>query len=546
MTPDGFDELLHLEALLDEGSISRREFMQRVALIGGTAALLTSGLTAAPALARTPAKQGGTLTVAIGIDMDTLDPVGQTTTTVSNVVDMMCEPLLTIDQKGHLKALLAENWHVSKDAKTYIFNLRKGIKFHDGTPFNAHAAKVNFERLLDPNIKVPARGVLTLIHAVTVHGPYQIQLHLKAPSAVAPILGTLTSTTAAMVSPASLSKDGNSRDHVVHPVGTGPYRFGEYVHGDHVTLHRNDKYWGRKPAYATQVMKIVPEAASREALIRAGQADVIILPPASDLPALKSGSTRVLLAPSDRSVFIHINNRSTLQPLLKKKEVRQALNYAVDKQAIIKSVLFGSAIELQAPMPPMLFGYHKFGAYPYNPAKAKAMLKAAGAEHMTVKLMSPTGRYTQDIQAANAIAGYLRQVGLKVNGPTTSDWPSYVAAVNQAPPNTDELHLLGWAPSYLDAQQQMEIYQGNQIPPAGLNTCYFDNPTVNKMLGEAASQTNAGKRKKEFYQAAKIVWEDCPSIFLWYQKFPIVYSTRVKGVSYLPNEKFLTVYAEPA
>lgn len=546
MASDAHEELLQLDVLRAEGEISREDFLRRTVELGAAAAILSSGLTAVPALASTPAKQGGTLTVAIGIDMDTLDPIGQTTTTVQNVVDMMCEALVTIDQKGRIRPLLAENWHVSKNSKVYTFNLRKGVKFHDGTPFNAHAAKINFDRMLDTSLKVPLRGLLSEIESVKVTGPHQITLHLKSAQAITPILGTLTGTTAAMVSPKSLNQYGNTRSLIKHPVGTGPYRFGEYMHGDHVTLHRNGAYWGRKAPYATQIMKIVPEAASREALIRAGQADVIILPPASDLPSLKQGATRVLLAPSDRSVFIHINTVSTLQPHLTNKHVREALNYAVDKQAIIKSILFGSAVELQAPMPPMLFGYHKIGAYPYNPSKAKALLKSAGASGMSVKLMSPTGRYTQDIQAASAIAGYLRNVGLKVDGPSTSDWPSYVGAVNKPPPNDDELHLLGWAPGYLDALQQMEIYQGNQIPPAGLNTSYFNNPTVNRLLAQAAAQPNSAKRKLEYYQASKIVWEEAPSIFLWYQKFPIVHTTKVKGVSYLPNEKFQTVYAEPA
>ena len=136
---------------------------------------------------------------------------------------------------------------------------------------------------------------------------------------------------------------------------------------------------------------------------------------------------------------------------------------------------------------------------------------------------------------------------MKIDGPKTSDWPTYLATINVPPAQAvADLHLLGWAPGFLDALQQMQIYQGNQIPPAGLNTSYFNNPTVNSLLSRAAAQTNTAKRKLEYYQAAKIVWDDAPSIFLWYQRFPIVYSTKVKGVSYLPNEKFQTVYAQPA
>ncbi len=330
-------------------------------------------------------------------------------------------------------------------------------------------------------------------------------------------------------------------------MGTGPYLFTEKVKGDHVTLTRNDQYWGQKANYKTQMFKIVPEAASREALVLAGQADVILLPPASDLPALqKNSSVKVILAPGDRTIFLSFNTQ-TGTPLIQKPEVRQALNYAVNKDAIIQSILFGAASPMDAPMAPSLFGYCKVGSYPYDPAKARSMLAAAGASNLSLKFWAPTGRYIQDFQAAQAIANDLTAVGVKVDGPKTSDWPSYLGTINVPPAQAKtDLHLLGWAPGFLDASQAMVQFQSTMWPPKGLATSYYGNPDVDKLLARANSSSDQAGRQTDYCAASKLIWADAPWIFLWVQKFPMVTTSKVKGVQSIPTESFYTVYTSPA
>ncbi len=490
-------------------------------------------------------KHGGTLKVAIGVDIDTLDPMGQTTTTVQNLVDMVVEPLVTIDDKGGVKPLLAESWQAASDGLSYTFTLKRDVKFHDRTGFTAAAVKTNFDRVLDTSNKAPLRGVLGAITSTTVIDDSHVKFTLKQP--VAPFIAALTSTTFGILSPASITSGGNSYQKVENLVGTGPYKLKEKVKGERVTLVKNDDYWGKKANYDVQEFKIVPEAASREALVRSGQADVIILPPASDIPALQNdASLKVLLAPSDRTIFISINTVSKDQPLLQNPKVRQALNYAVDKQSIIKSVLFNAADPLDAPMAKSLLGYCKVGDYGYSRDKAKSLLQEAGASGMSVKLISPTGRYVQDFQAANAIAGNLRDIGLKVEGPSTSDWPTYLATINVPPSKaTAQLHVLGWAPGYLDAQQQMEQFYSPRTPPAGLATSYYNNPKVDDLIVKANTESDKESRVRDYCAAAKQIWDDAPWIFLWTQRFPIVYTAKVTGIGSFPNEKFYTVYAEP-
>jgi peptide/nickel transport system substrate-binding protein len=509
------------------------------------AVLVTVVLAACGGASAPTEKKADLFRIAIGVDPDTLDPIGQTTTTVQNIVDMVVETLVTIDEKGVVKPLLAESWQTSGDGLQLTLVLRKDVKFSDGAALDAQAVKLNLDRMLDPALRVPLRGILgDAIKSVEVVDPKTVRLALK--QATAPLVAALSQTTAGILSPATIRTAPNTYKDVQKIVGTGPYTLKEFVKADHLTLTRNDTYWGRKAIYQTQEIKIVPEAASRESLVLAGQADMIILPPVADLAALQANSkVKVKLADSDRTIFIAINN---LRPgPLQKPEVRQALNYAVDKKSIIKNVLFNAADPLDAPMAKSLFGYCPIGSYAYDPAKARSMLAAAGASDLQVKLISPQGRYIQDLEAAQAIAGNLRDAGVKVDGPTKSDWPGYVATITKAPgENTTQLHVLGWAPGYLDAQQQMEQFLSLRWPPKALATSFYKNPTVDTLIQKANAGTDANTRKQQYCDAAKQVWSDAPWIFLWTQRFPIVYSSKVKGVGSFPTEKFYTVYAEPA
>ncbi|MFQ5521119.1 MAG: ABC transporter substrate-binding protein, partial [Candidatus Methylomirabilia bacterium] len=476
-----------------------------------------------------------------GIDPDILDPVQMTTTTVANMVDYVVETLTTIDEDGVVIPMLAESWTASPNGTEYTFKLRKGVTFHDGSPFDAQAVKWNFDRLIDPNVRVPIRASYP-IKKTEVVGSHTVKVTLKHPSGA--FIGALSWATSGLSSPASVDKHGNSYKNYSHIVGTGPYVFKDRRKGERITVTKNPTYWGRKPYYDTVVFRIVPEAATRESLILAGQVDLIILPPVADLPALQRNSAvKVLLAPSDRTIFIATN---TQKPMLNDRRVRQALNYAVDKSAIVENVLFGAADLMDAPMAPSLFGYCRVGQYEYNPKKAKKLLDQAGVTAGTkIQLIHPTGRYVQDKEASQAIAGYLREVGFDVNT-QTMDWPSYVQTII-APPekNTTELHYLGWAPAFLDSVQQMLQFLSTYAPPNGLATSFYSNPEVDKLLTSAERELNSDKRKELYCEAAKKVWADAPWIFLWVQRFPIIYSAKVTNVSSLPNEKFYAVYARP-
>jgi peptide/nickel transport system substrate-binding protein len=236
------------------------------------------------------------------------------------------------------------------------------------------------------------------------------------------------------------------------------------------------------------------------------------------------------------------------QPLLQRTDVRQALNYAINRDAIVKSTLFGAADPMTAPMAPSLFGYCAMGnPYRYDPDLARSMLQKAGATGMTISLIAPTGRYIQDFQAAQNVANDLRAVGINVQGPRTMDWPSYVGTINVVPAKSSvNMHMLGWAPPFLDASQAMAMFDPGQQPPRGLATAYYDNQAVTSLITRAQVEPNRDARAQEYCDAEKQVWNDAPWLFLWVQKFPIVSSAQVTGVASMPSESFFTVYAAPA
>jgi len=532
--------------ILPRSSRRVRRFSARCRQLGLVGAALTLSVTVTSCTTGGSGDVGGSSSdqsfdIAIGIDLDTLDPPQMTTTTVANVVDYSVETLTQLDKSGRTTPGLATSWNLSEDGRTMTLQLRKSVTFQDGTPFDADAVKFNIDRLLDPKVEVPQRAPYESISSVDTVSDSTVRLNLSRPDPALP--SALSASTSGLISPESVDKQGNSYKNIVHPVGTGPYSFVSYQQGDQVRFKRYDQYWGPRPHYRDVTFRIVPESATRESLVLAGQADMAVLPPIADLEQLRQGEdTDVLMAPSDRTIFIAFQ---TTGDKLDDPRVRQALNYAVNKQAIIDSILFGAAEPMDAPVAPSVEGYCQVDQYEYDPQKAKQMLADAGAQNLSVTLGTPTGRYLQDKEATDAIAGNLRDVGVDAQV-RTMDWASYIGATSVPEQQQKfDMHVLGWAPAFLDASQQMLVFRTDQIPPNGLATALYSNKQVDALSAQASTELNEQQRQANYCQAWKTIWNDAPWLFLWVQKYPIVYSSDVTGVSYLPNEKFDAVYARP-
>jgi ABC-type transport system substrate-binding protein len=267
------------------------------------------------------------LKIGIGIDADTLNPQEQTTNLFQNMCDLIFDNLFILAPDGKLEPRLATQYEVSKDGLTYTIHLRKGINFSDGTPLNARALKLTFDRALDPKMRVPWRAsYISMIDKVTAVDEYVLQLGLKYP--YAPFAKSLTLNLTNPISPAAIQKYGE--DIRKNPVGAGPYMLKEWAKGDRIVLVRNDNYWGPKPTVKKINFMIIPETATREAMLRAGQIDICYKPLPSNVAALKANPKITVDMPLCKmTIFIGMNCQ---KGVTKDKLVRQAFNYAVDKK----------------------------------------------------------------------------------------------------------------------------------------------------------------------------------------------------------------------
>ena len=481
-----------------------------------------------------------TLTIGIGITMNTLDPAQQNTTTVRNVLDYEVQTLVTFDEDGVLQPLLATEWEWSESGDALTLHLREGVQFHDGTPFNAEAAKFSLGRLIDDKVSTPNGQSYQVINNIEVLDAHTLRLDLDYPTA--DLLNALGDTVSAMMSPKSVEAKGNSYENLQNPVGTGPYQLVKHTRGSQLVFERDEDYWGDKPYYKNVVLKIIPESNALEAGLRAGQLDLIMNPPVSDIAALEAEpNIAIIKAPSDRSVYLSF---VTNKPPFDSKEVRQALNYAVDKEAIIKNVMFDAVNLSDSPFAPSVSGYCKTGVYEYDPDKAKQMLKDAGAEGIQIKLGTPRGRYTQDYEAVQAIASYLRQAGAQVDI-GTADWATYTSDIFKPDGNPYNLFLLGWAPPAMDAMFQMTYFSKVGWPPHGVNGTFYDNPEMEALFEKAQREVDDDKRNGMYCDIQKMIFDDAPWMFLWTQNLILAHNKNIAGISYQPNEKFVTTYAHP-
>jgi peptide/nickel transport system substrate-binding protein len=494
--------------------------------------LAALGLLLGPPEARAEIKE---LKIGIGIDADTLNPQEQTTTLPQNMCDLMFDSFFFQDPEGKLHPRLATSYEAAPDGLTLTLHLRQGVKFSDGTDFNADAVKLTWDRIFDPKMRVPLRFSVGMVSECVKIDDYTVALKLKYP--FAPLAPTLSMSLVSPISPAAIEKYGE--DVRQHPVGAGPYIIKEWVKGDRIVMVRNENYWGQKPTVAQITWKIVPEDATREAMLRTGQIDICYKPLPSNVAALKADPKITVEMPLDtRTIFMGLNYQKGVTT---DKKVRQAFNYAVDKKAIVKKILFDTAEPMDGPVSPKVFGHFKMdNQYEYNPEKAKQLLKEANFDFSkTVSMRTPQGRYLFDKQVSEAVQAYLQAIGVKVEL-RTYDWPTYVAGLLKPLAESElEVFLLGWGPLILDADMGLYGQFTCEVnPPKGLGAAFYCNPEYDRIMKTSREEQDPQKRLALLKQASEIVWDDAPWLWLHVEKFVIAYSSKIKGMVVTPTEKF--------
>jgi len=387
--------------------MARSPWRTVVALVVGAALVLAAG-GAGPTQAQTPR----TLTVAVGADIDTGDPAKSTGLATIAVLANIYDTLVHRDADLNLKPGLALSWR-AVDPTTWEFKLRRGVKFHDGEPFNAQAVKFSFDRMLDPATHWPGAGSLRLIKTVTAAGDDTVRITTSEPW---PLMPRFLGYYGMIVPPAYLKQNGDDAL-VRRPVGTGPYRFVSWVKDDHVELQANPDYWGGRPKIGRVIFRVIPTDAPRVAELLAGSAQLAPLLPPELFSALQTSSKTKLVVGKSLSVFFVIYNLVGIpkdKPLADPR-VRQALNYAIDKKAILASVMHNVGAPVATFCTDVMAGCDtSVPPFPYDPNKARALLREAGyANGFDFSISGTSGTYPGDRDIVLAVADQLNRVGVR-------------------------------------------------------------------------------------------------------------------------------------
>ncbi|PJF27943.1 MAG: glutathione ABC transporter substrate-binding protein [Phototrophicales bacterium] len=502
------------------------------------AALLLSVL--ALGLAFPVAGQGSTLTIAGGVDIENTNVFSVTASPSFSVLDHIYEQLFEMTEAGELVPELAESITALSDNE-YLITLKQGISFSDGTPFNAEAVKANLDYALNADNAAPYRFLLVVAGEpaqVEVVDEYSIKLTTAIP--FAPVPAHLSHSAFGMVSPAALAQGPEFL--ASNAVGTGPYMLSEWNRAEQVVLTRNPNYWGEQPEIETLIFKVVPEAGARIVEIESGTVDVAVRIPPADIPRLQMNpDIDVVITPGLRTIYIFFN---TTDPLFDDVRVRQAFNYAVDKEAIANSLFEGAARVSEAPFAPGIFGYTPQTPYPRDLDRARELLAEAGvAEGTSVVLYHPTGRYPQDALVADAVRSQLADIGINVEL-RTLEWPQYVPHVRRPKPENDiQFAMLGWSVPTMDADYALFALFHSSSHPPGFNGAFYSNPEVDRLLDLGRSTLDQAERQAAYAEAIEIIWQDAPWLFLYSEIQVTAIRSNVEGFIVHPDESLIATGA---
>lgn len=538
--------------------LGRREFLKLAGGVAGAplmaAALAGAGVPigalaapgAAPATGRlAPQSANDTINFGFGSDPDVLDP-RQTTSqegyiACANIYDCL---VLYDYGKVSIRPGLAESWEISTDGKEYTFHLRQGVKFHDGADFNADAVVKWFNSIKEgaPGsqfslTKMPYMPdfITTWIDHVEKVDDHTVKYVLPKP--YAPLLANLAIPIAGIVSPNAIDKGPDEVG--VAPVGTGAFMLAkkeDWTRGTQLVLTPNPNYWGGAPKIQRLVIKVVPESSSRLEQVESGDLDIArdLIP--DDVQAARGNSDlQVVESAGLNTNCVEFN--VTKDPFTK-KEVRQALNYAINKEELSQGLYDGAMVAAGGVLPPSIgWAYNPdLKGYPYDAAKAKDLLKQAGygdSNKLSFTFMAytvPRGYNPAADKLATAIQEYWKKVGVDAKV-QTEEWTQFR---QDRRGDKFQVSISGWMGDNGDPDNFLDALLAGHSK-GGANTSFYDNPQVNQLLAQAQEIPDPEKRKPLYYQAEQIIVEDAPWAFLGYQKHQVVIRTTIKNFTLQPT-----------
>ena len=499
-------------------------------------------------------------------DASRLDPADVTDGESIQRMDNIFEGLVEYESGStEIKPCLAESWEVSEDGTEIVFNLRKGVKFHDGTDFNADAVVFSFERQYNPDHPYHQYGewaywgyMFSDVEKMEKIDDYTVKLVLKEPNAS--IMTSLAMFTVCIVSPTNAEK--NKENAFKNPVGTGPFKFVEWVKDDHITLEANENYWRERANIDKLIFKVIPDPSARLLNLETGAIHGMEYPNPADFDRIEANDELKLMTQPGMNVgymamntgygYVDANKNGVKdddEPLektpgyfepLTKKEVRKAINMAIDKEAIVRDIYMGTAVSAVNGMPPFMLGYNdEIEDYPYDPERAKELLAEAGYPdgfEVTLHVMPVSRPYMFDPpKIGEAIQSYLAAVGIDVNFYQV-DWGTYL---QETEAGKHQMCLLGWTGDNGDPDNFMNVLYGQNACSIGTagNYAFYTSETNQELLTSALRTYDMDKRAAYYEKAQELIHEDAGWVYLAHSNQNIVFRSNVEGYVLHPTSR---------
>lgn len=488
-------------------------------------------------------KKGGTLTIGRPTDPVALDPALETTAPGAWVYFNILEPLLILDHDMNITYKLATDYKILSPEKVR-FTLRRGVKFHDGTPFNAEAVKFTFEKAYKSQPQARWASLAGPIDRVDVIDDYTVDVVTKEP--YGPILRSMAMCYTGILSPTAVQKLG--AEYSRNPVGTGPFKFKEWKTNDHITLTRNEDYWGKKAHLDQVVFRVIPEEGARTIALKTGEVDFIIHVAPAEIANFEKDKTVVVHKTTGLQV-LHIGLNLS-KPPLDDVRVRRALAHAVNGDYILQHIMEGAATRPRSYVSPGVFGFKDMNLdklYPYDKNKALALLAEAGwkpgpdkilrkgDEKLTLTHIAARGRYMKDGEVTEAVQAMFKEIGVDVNL-QFGEWGSVFTQV-RSPKLDHHLFTLAWITTNADGDYSFyNLFHSKGIPPTSWNTYRYNNPKVDKLVEEARATLDPKKRERIYGEVQDILAKDVVMLPIYNSNMVYVSRNHVKGFRVHPVE----------
>lgn len=462
-----------------------------------------------------------TLTWAQGADVTSLDPHQGKETPAVEVTSQIFDTLVTVDaETGEIVPQIAESWEQT-DALTYVFKIRKGIKFHDGSELTAEDVKFSLDRAIN---SAAVSYIVNFISDVTVNDEYTVTVTTNAP--YAPALRNLAIPFAAIVPKAVVEADEDA--FILNPVGSGPYTFVEWKQGDHITLKAFDDYYAGKAATENLIMKVIPETSQRSIALETGEIDLAYDMAVNDIPKVNSNEKlTVYEVPSLTCWYVSMNmNKEPFNNPL----VREALTMAIDRQTIIDTINAGSGEPADAIIAPAAFGYHSTGVPEYNPEKAKELLAEAGYPNGFSTSLWVNDNQSR-IEMCQAIQAMLLDIGVDC-AVEVIEFGSFIARTTNG---EHDMAYFGWTTSSGDADYTYYSLEHSTQQGAAGNRSFIADPEVDALIEEARSSTDEAARKELYKDLAIKLAEVNNNIPVFYSSINVGANKNVEGFVMDPN-----------